>query len=441
MAAPLEALSGQDAGFLDLETRNLPMHVGGAALFDIPDALRGPDGALDAAALSEQVIARLGRVPRLNQCVIRAGGRRVWSRAEGWSPTENVRCVRLPAPGGSLALDALASDFLSRPLDRKRPLWQLRIVTGIDGDKQFALLAKMHHAMVDGAAGVALLQALFTDASPEPAPPAPVASARARSRAREALRGLIAFLGRAWPPVPRGPLTGPALPKRHIRTLELDLAPFDALRGRAGATWNDLLLALVSAAAERWLGACGHRVAAGRPRIRAFCPVDLRRDGERKKLGNRLGALLVELPQESDPARALEALVSRTRRAKASGESGGMALLGRLSAWLPGWLPRLIMTLAGRLRLYNLVVSHVRMPDVPMALEQAPLIRVAGYAPLFARQRLSVTAFRRGRRMRVGLLSSAPGAQDVERFAQTFEQTARELAAASRPGLADEASA
>src|SRR4029450_9343387 len=72
-------------------------------------------------------------------------------------------------------LRSLASRLFAEPLDRAQPLWELHQIDGYRGDRS-AILAKVHHAMIDGVSGVQLLGVMF-DPSPTPAPPPPAPEA------------------------------------------------------------------------------------------------------------------------------------------------------------------------------------------------------------------------------------------------------------------------
>ena len=81
-----------------------------------------------------------------------------------------MRATALPSPGSEDQLKDLAGRVFSQQLDRDKPLWEVWLVEGLEGDR-FALLSKTHHALVDGVSGVDIMSVLF-DTSPEPiAPP------------------------------------------------------------------------------------------------------------------------------------------------------------------------------------------------------------------------------------------------------------------------------
>ena len=72
----------------------------------------------------------------------------------------HLRHSSLPRPGTEAQLKQLAGRIVSTPLDRSRPLWELWVVEGLDDDR-FALIAKIHHCMIDGVSGVDLTTILL----------------------------------------------------------------------------------------------------------------------------------------------------------------------------------------------------------------------------------------------------------------------------------------
>src|SRR3954471_1925985 len=159
---PAERLSALDAAFLAVERDACPMHVGWVARFDAPEHTPRPEFGQLAAHLT----GRLERAPRYRQ---RLAGvplglhAPIWVDDPGYDPARHLR----HAPGRDL--DAIVDDVLSTPLARDRPLWEIWIADELDDGP--ALIGKMHHCMVDGAA-IAQLGALILDARPAPAEPA-----------------------------------------------------------------------------------------------------------------------------------------------------------------------------------------------------------------------------------------------------------------------------
>src|SRR3954449_2768033 len=156
-----DRLSALDSSFLHLED-NAPshMHVASVTIFEGP--------APDYEDVVEGIAARLHMVPRYRQklgFVPFQQGRPKWVDDPTFNISYHVRATALPAPGEEEQLRALAGRVFSQRLDRDKPLWEIWLVQGLEGNR-FALLSKVHHSLVDGVSGADLMTVLF-DASPD----------------------------------------------------------------------------------------------------------------------------------------------------------------------------------------------------------------------------------------------------------------------------------
>ncbi|MGH2897268.1 MAG: wax ester/triacylglycerol synthase domain-containing protein, partial [Solirubrobacteraceae bacterium] len=159
-------ISALDASFLHLEKAGARLHVASVTVFD------GPTPPYDD--LREHIESRLHLVPRFRQRL--AGvplrqGRPVWIDDPHFNLRYHLRHAGLPAPGSEEQLKNLAGRVFAQRLDRTKPLWELLLVDGLHGGR-FALIAKSHHALVDGISAVDITTVLFDD-TPDAAPVAP----------------------------------------------------------------------------------------------------------------------------------------------------------------------------------------------------------------------------------------------------------------------------
>src|SRR5579862_170032 len=169
---PSDRLSALDAAFLHLESPGSPLHFGAVAICDGP-----PPPAHELVALIEE---RIGRVARYRHRLGRSPldhGRPRWVEDPAFRVEAHVHHTALAAPGGRAELFELVARVFATPLDRRRALWELWLVEGLD-DGSFALLFKTHHALVDGLAGVEVARAVLDGGGPgavavAPTPPAP----------------------------------------------------------------------------------------------------------------------------------------------------------------------------------------------------------------------------------------------------------------------------
>src|SRR5215210_7276035 len=159
--AQMETLNAVDAAFLHQEGRATHMHIGGCFLLEGP-----PPGPRDLLA---HVRDRLHLVPRYRQRLaeVPAGlGRQRWIDDPSFNLEYHVRHSALPAPGDAAQLRRLVGRLFSQRLDRTKPLWELWAIEGLDDDG-WAIVSKVHHALVDGISGVDLMTLLF-DLTPDP---------------------------------------------------------------------------------------------------------------------------------------------------------------------------------------------------------------------------------------------------------------------------------
>ena len=163
-----DRLSGLDASFLHLEQGGAHMHVASTSIFE------GPKPGYDE--FREHVAARLHLVPRFRQKLrfVPLGlSRPVWEDDPHLNLEYHVRQTALPPPGSEEQLRVLAARIFSQALDRTKPLWEMWLVDGLEGDR-FAIVGKSHHALVDGISGVDITTVLFdTDREPVGAPASP----------------------------------------------------------------------------------------------------------------------------------------------------------------------------------------------------------------------------------------------------------------------------
>jgi diacylglycerol O-acyltransferase len=318
------------------------------------------------AVLLEHIAGRVGRAPRYRQRlagVPLALHDPVWVDDAGFDPAAHL----LRADGEDL--DALVDAVLSSPLRRDRPLWEIRIADQLP-DGRLALVGKMHHCMVDGAAVVELGN-LLLDAEPgvrsEPSgeptwTPAPVPSAgerlaraaveRARDGAALALaparqaisprrlralpgvasRGARTLAQLALPPAPSSPLNRPGSARRHHVRVTRSLDEIRSVRRRFGVTPNDVLLAACAGALRRFAELRGD---APQP-LKAMVPADVRSSRDDAATGNRISFVFITLPCDApDPVERLKAVNRATAQRRRDGAAEDLDAAFRVLARTP----------------------------------------------------------------------------------------------------------
>jgi diacylglycerol O-acyltransferase len=458
-----DRLTGLDASFLHLE-------AGGQAHMHVASVLVFAGEAPAYVELVDHISARLQLVPRYRQRLADVPfhqGRPVWIDDPFFNVRYHVRHTGLPNPGDDAALKALAGRLFAQPLDRSKPLWEIWLVDGLEGDR-FAVIGKTHHALVDGISGVDITTVLF-DTCPDPAPmarpatpwvprPAPTgtqlladalleratvpseavrgirALARAPRRVLSTLGGDVAAMGAlvrgGGRPAPRTPYNVRIGPHRRYEWVDAELDTFKAIKNALGGTVNDVVLTVVSGALGRHLRARGHDTDG--LVLRALVPVSVRAEVQRGALGNRVAAMWAPLPVgETDDAAALASGAGAMEAIKASGEAVGARVLTELTDFAPPTLMSQAARLQARQRFFNVVVTNVPGPQFPLYLLGRRLQRLYPVVPLAENQALGVAVMSYHGRLGFGLLADYDALPDLDELAGMLDEAIGDLAAAA----------
>jgi diacylglycerol O-acyltransferase len=431
MPSSYERMSALDRFFIDVETPNTHMHVAAAMLFDSAPLI-GEGGGVDIDRIRSYIASRLHLIPRYRQKIMHAPltGQPVWVDDDRLNMHYHVRHTALPRPGDIDQLTRLAARIVSQKLERGKPLWEIWIVEGL-ADGRCAMISKTHHCMVDGISGVDLMTVLL-DIAPKtgihdvpgwtPRPPPhplqlvgdeitrrltqPLELVRAGREALadfsgacqslgSAVAGLRDVLGAGFVSASETPLNHNVGGHRRFEWLTLDLDSIKDVKRALGGTVNDIVLATVAGAVSRFLGLRGIPVRRQCDLdFRAFCPVSVRDASERGTLGNRVSGMIIPLPiGEVDPVRRIERVRETTANAKASHQALGAEVLATVSEWTLPTLLTVASRLSIRSRAYNMVVTNVPGPQLPLYLLGAQLVEAFPLVPLFENQALGVALF------------------------------------------------
>ncbi|MCX8073335.1 MAG: wax ester/triacylglycerol synthase family O-acyltransferase [Candidatus Binatia bacterium] len=413
-----ERLSALDASFLGLEDSNFHMHVGAVSIFDAAP-VQTPEGGIDIEKIRAAIAARLHLVPRFRQRIayIPYEKHPVWVDDNRFRLAYHVRHTALPRPGDERTLKRLVGRIMSQPLDRKRPLWEMWVVEGLEGGR-FALVSKTHHCMVDGISGADLMSVILSpfpeedpgvpepwNPRPQPTPrqllldellrraEQPLTAAKAiietlrhpEQRVHEiadAIEGIIETLAPALSPVSQTPLQVEVGPHRRFDWTDMPLIEVKEVKRVLGGTVNDVVLATVSGALRRFFERRG--LNPDELEIRAMVPVSVRTHDQRGTLGNRVTQIAAPLPVHiADPVARLHAVTETTKDLKESKQALGGEVLTAISEWtVPNLLVQAVR-LAARTRPYNLIVTNVPGPQVPLYLLGAQMRTAYPVVPLF----------------------------------------------------------
>jgi len=453
-----EPLSARDAWFLYAERPETPLDLGTVYVFEGGSRVPGGRGAL---GLEETVAERIHLVPRYRQRIRRVPlnlAHPVWVDDPHFDLGAHIRREVLPPPGDGAQLRRLVARILARPLDKRRPLWEMTLISGLRGGR-VVIVNRAHHAMVDGASSVDILT-LLLDTTPEGYPPDPPAAPwtprrepsnwqlvrpllwnvgsrdkESRSRVpavwetrRVPLRGMLKLGGtmvRRRPDVFFNRKLGP---QRTGRGLKVALPVFKALKDRYGCTVNDAVLAVVSEALHRWFKARGEHVPAN---VRVFCPVSVRSEAGAGRLGNQVSGMVFELPTGDltidERLRRITVTtgdLKRTQQAVAADQLAGLA----------EWAPPTLLVLAGRLMSTpqagaNINVTNVPGPQFPLYSGGAQLLEVWPFAPLYPGMGLGVAIVSYDGDVYFGLSADPSVVPDVEEFTSRLREAAADCTA------------
>lgn len=461
-------LTSTDASFLYFERREAPMHIGALCLFD---------GYLDYEQYVEWLATKIPRLDRFRERLVAPPlylGHPTWETAPDFEIRDHVLLHEVEAPGGAAELKKKVDEILEGMLDRSRPLWELHILDGL-ADGKSAMVSKIHHAMVDGVGGNAILTTIL-DFKPNAETPKPVENGyeptqppsrqqRANEAFWEGLRSNIdawsSYLGR-WTEVGRNldrdrlrtavevlasQMPELAIPprrlpfnrrcggKRSFVTTDLAFAEARAIRGQLGGTVNDVILAALGRAVGRYAAAHGESIK-GRE-MRVMCPVNVRREEDSGALGNQVSMLPVGVPLDvEDPEKRIRVIHNTTRALKGAHVAEGISMMVDIGAVVPAPAQALFGSVAwSPFPPFNIVCTNVPGPQIPLYALGVPLKSYYPYVPLGFDMGAAVAVFSYNQRLFFGLNSDTRACSDIEMLRDYLSEAFSELKAAA--GVAD----
>ena len=467
----MRSLEGMDAAFLSLETPTTPMHVGVVLVMDPPEGTRSLFSPTTRYAQIRRVIGqRVHLVAPLRQRAVRVPfglHHPVWVDDPDFELDDHLTRASLPSPGGQAELDAFVASVMSRQLDPDRPLWEMHVVEGLVGER-IALVAKVHHAILDGVSGASVLAAfldltprsrvvaLATEWNPAPLPsPAQMLRHAATSLVRQPAETLstlqagveaVADLGMhnrelvgrgEQPPpgffgVPRASFNGTVSNRKRFAACSVALEDVKLVGRVFEATVNDVILAAVSGALRSLLELRGED--AGQPLV-AMVPVSTRPEGQGDALGNQVSGMLVSLASElDDPVRRLDAISESARVAKEQEKLHRGRFVGDLAQIaLPALTSRLARVMSGtrlfdRVRPpFNVVVSSVRGPDFSLFCAGSRVTHMYPVGPIAEGIGINVTVLSYLDRVHFGLFACRRLLPELEMVAGCIDEAVTEL--------------
>lgn len=466
----MRRLGGLDAAFLYAETPTWHMHVSALLIVDPSDV----PGGFRYEALKELTIERLPELPQFRWRPVEVPlglDRPVWVETEDFDADYHIRRIGMPVPGGPEELNELVGRLISYKLDRSKPLWEMWVIEGL-ADGKVAILTKIHHSIIDGVSGAGLAEILLDLEADAVRAPATVRDSLHGHRSPSTWRlfgeGLaVAAFATPWrmmqygsqlarkgltilhllrgdrPPTtplqtPRTRFNAPITPHRSFATASVPLDRVKALRRAYDVKLNDVVLALCAGALRRYLGERGELPE--QPLV-AQVPVSLRAENDRD-VGTKVGPMFTSLATDvEDPVKRLLSIHDATNRAKEMRQAlSAHGIMGLTETTPPG-----LLSLAARMYtasgleqhgppLYNLILSNVPGPPVPLYLAGSRLERFYPVGPLILGSGLNVTVISYRDSLDFGFLTCPEPAPETDDLAAGIPLALEELErAAGRP--------
>ena len=463
-------VSNLDAAMLYAETPEMPMHTMGVLILERQELPAKPDqGSLSSFELTRRVFSeRIHRIPPFRRRVVQGPlqvGDPHWIEDPEFDLDRPLVHATLPSPGTMRELCDLVGSFASTCLSRDQPLWKAILVEGLEGDR-LALLMKIHHAAMDGGRAAAIAGELL-DTSPEGGDVLPPEDPWIPDRepsvpwlAADTLRTLLGKPRRALeatariraatrarsesePPPPKSerreekpplfeapptPFNGALSAERSVALVDVSFDDVKSIKRSFDTTVNDVVLAACTASLRSWL--LSHGGLPERPLI-ATVPVSVRHDGD--EAANRVSIIRVHLPiHEDDPvARLLGIHAETSRRKKAHRGGAGGDVLKDITDLINNvtipWMLTHAMSLfssqhlADRLPpLWNLVISNIAGPAVPLYTPGARLTHLFPLGPVQQGSGLNITVMSAVGRLCFGALACSELVPDVEEIGRGF---------------------
>ncbi len=424
----MKRMSGVDAAFLYGETPAWHMHVSAVLLTDPSET----PGGFSADRFEQRIASRLHLVPQFRWKLVEVPlglDRPLWAEDPNFDIGYHVRHIGVPPPGGPEQLGNLIGDLVGYKLNRNIPLWEMWVIDGL-ADGKVAILAKVHHSIIDGVSGSELATVLF-DLEPDPddpdEDPPPRVLDSVPSSAELVARGMgrmltspyrfarftdqtvrqgLSFIGfqrRAKPPsipfqAPRTPFNAELTPHRRFAYTSVSLDEVREIKDAFGVKLNDVVLALCAGTLRRYLEK--HDELPTTPLI-AQVPISLRTEADAGEVGTKVGAMFASLATDiDDPVARLGAIHESTQSAKEMQQAlAADKIMGLTELASPGLisLAARMYTSAGLSSLtppiMNLIISNVPGPPFPIYTAGARVESLYTMGPLLYGTGINITVF------------------------------------------------
>lgn len=464
MATPTLAprMTAEDAAFLYLERKEMGLHIGSVAVLEGPVPFDSFVAGIDS---------KLHLIPRYRQRVVPAPfniGHPSWEDDPGFDIKNHIVRLQIDAPGDDAALRAISGKLFSQLLDRKKPLWEIYLIEGLQNGRT-AMLSKTHHCMVDGVSGVGLMSVILDTSremqapiaekprfAPPPIPdPAQLYFKALAANFQQGLERLVAIqsdyanmlqtyaspmtsqammqvaplLAELAMPADRLPFNKPCSGEREITWSEFSFGEARAIRGAIGGTVNDVALTVLTGAVSRYVKMRGE------PLAKRFCrymvPVNVRREDQRSDLGNQVSALMVNVPLDIDDAgERLKAITRRTETLK----NARLADLLRVFSTVAGAAPAPLQAMVEALPfvtfgapIFNMVSTNVPGPMIPLYACGQEMVQYYPHVPVGNDMGMGCAIQSYNQKLTFGITSDRAAAPDAHSMSQFLYESFADL--------------
>jgi WS/DGAT/MGAT family acyltransferase len=475
----MKSLGGLDASFLYMETPQTPMHVAGLSIVELPKDFKGSFYEV----YKRHIASRLHLFPVLKKKIVPVPwdiDHPIWIDDDELDIDYHIRDSRLPKPGTMEQLEDLVGRLHSNFLDRSRPLWEFYVIDGL-ADGTIAVYTKIHHAAVDGGAGMALTNMMY-DISPagRRVEPPPAAAKKAPPDALALIGGayrnmlsqhvsalqkipdvLKAIASVTMPVVgnvvriptqglpnliaPKTILNATITSQRSFTARSLPLADSKAIAKETGTKLNDVVMATCAGALRRYLI---EKHALPKEPLVAFVPVSLREPGNTES-NNQVSGMLCSLATDlKDPVERLKAIQTTSQQAKELSGKVRDAQPRDFSIFGAPFVMHEAMQLYGRSRLAdrlpppaNVVISNVPGPQTPLYVAGAKVLTLYPVSIPAHGMALNLTVQSYCGALDYGLTACRKTVPDLRKLAGYLDESLQELHDAVFAGAARGAAA
>jgi len=462
---PSARLSGLDAAYLSAETPGNHLHLMAVMILD-PDTV---PGGYSFESLRDFIGERLSLVPPLRRRIVEVPfgiDRPRWVELEDVDIDYHVRRAAVPTPGSEREVAGLVAELNDLPFDPEKPFWRMLVVEGLEGGR-IAIVAKLHHALMDGVTGMKHMAVLLGNG---PASALPLPSRQAGDgdeipsdwqllaealptvlmrplRVAQLAGGLaVSMLGGLFQGSDAGDEAEPrevphtifnrrSSPDRAFAYGSLPIAEIRDVASKTDATVNDVVLALTATALQRYLEA---RDAMPDESLVAGIPISLHEEGDEH--ANAYSVVIPSLATNvDDPVERLERIRDETLALKAAQrEAGGMGDMLNMVEVLPPWVYNVMARLYTGLHVvermerpfFNVLVSSVPGPPAALYFAGARILGLHPLGPVYDGMLINITAIGREDALDVGLVACRRGVPELEEIARELPRALDDLRSA-----------